>query len=168
MQSSIYAELEVKYDSKMIVLCAVKSLICDVLLDALFRNAVAPRCGHSAGVGLWRWQTTSHPNVGPPFCHITPQSFWEPHKVRFWAVRVVLCASLFFLSYVFFLPGEFCQYPGARLTLNSCWVVLRTTGSYAGIQTLERYRMSSAASWLFLSYLSLFTWHDDKAMDPHR
>lgn len=38
-----------------------------------------------------------------------------------------------------FLTGGFCPYPGARLTLSSCWVVLKTTGSSAGIQILERY-----------------------------
>lgn len=61
----------------------LESLICCVFIDALFRNALAPWCGHSAGSGLWRWPTACHPNVGPPFCHITPESSWEPHKVSF-------------------------------------------------------------------------------------
>lgn len=56
-------------------------LTCHWIVDALFRNALAPWRGHAAGTGLWRWQTTCHPDVGSPFCHIASQSVWEPHKV---------------------------------------------------------------------------------------
>lgn len=43
------------------------------------------------------------------------------------------------LKYWRTIQGEFCLYPGARLTLSSCLVVLKTIGSFAGIQTQERY-----------------------------
>ena len=73
----------------------------------------------------------------------------------------VMLVSLFFchlaLCIIFalslcFLPEEFCLYPGARLTLNSCWVVLKTTGSSAGIQTLERYMLLLCHPWTTLPH----------------
>lgn len=168
MQSSIYADLEVKYDSKMTVLCTVKKSN----LWCISRCTVQECCGTPMWPLSWYWplKMTDYQSskCGTSVLPHPPSRFLRTTQGEvFNSESGPVCFSFF--SYVFFsLPGEFCRYPGARLTLNSCWVVLRTTGSYAGIQTLERYIMSSAASWLFLSYLSLFTWPDDKAMDPHR
>lgn len=44
-----------------------------------------------------------------------------------------------------FHSGEFCQYPGVRQTLSFCWVAQKTTGSFVGIQTLERYLITVVA-----------------------
>lgn len=52
----------------------------------------------------------------------------------------VLVFEIWWCGFCWSFPsGEFCQYPGVRPTLSFCWVVRKTTGSFVGIQTLERY-----------------------------
>lgn len=113
-----------------------------------------------------------------------PLKFLRTIQGEVLTVSVLLVFCFFFLFFLiifanigytacticwYFLPGEFCPYLGARLTLSSCWVVLKTTGSSAGIQTLERYVTIIAVllSVCVIPELLASTWFKDKAMDPH-
>lgn len=106
-------------------------LTCDWIVDALFRNALAPWCGHSARVGLWRWPTTCHPDVGPPFCHIASESVWEPYKVIFFFKQWQL-PSLF---------TEFCQ---TNQVFLSAYVTRRGILSISWSQADSELLLSSA------------------------
>lgn len=54
-----------------------------------------------------------------------------------------------------FILGEFSLFLGARLTLNCCWVVPKTTESCAGTQVRERY-VTTAISTQGLLYIVCF------------
>lgn len=51
-------------------------------LDALLRDVVASRRGHSAGSGLRGRQTAGDTDVGPSVRHLAAQSLGEPHQVE--------------------------------------------------------------------------------------